>query len=165
MQYCPNCGKEIPADSIRCPVCRVLIQAVSSSSMELTWSPYDRNPYHKRVQMTAPPTYSFKPKSKPQPLRLGAVAARKHLTLFTIRSPTKTGEQYTDKRTGIRYKRSRGALGGYYVLHKRPDGTYGKITDGPIRMVNSAVCPFCKATVPAIDICLNCKRRLELMNR
>jgi hypothetical protein len=129
--------------------------------MELTWNPYDGSPCHKRVQTTAPPAYSFKPRSKPQSSRLGAVAARKHITIFTIRSPTKTGEQYTDKRTGIRYKLSRGASKRYYVLHKRPDGTYGKITDGPLQMVNSTTCPSCRATVPAIDICLNCKRKLD----
>lgn len=92
----------------------------SSTQAETTYDPHDKDPHRRKVHISKPNELFVR--KKPEPKRLGAIKAGKHLTVFSVKK----------RRKGIRnqvtigefvYKRSKARLGSplygkWYKLHK-----------------------------------------------
>jgi len=96
----------------------------SDAKGELTWNPHDKHPHRRKVQRTKAERKFLGGRVKP--MRLGAVHARKHLSVFPIRERRKglpLSERNQVTIGEFVYKRSRGRLGSplygkWYKLRK-----------------------------------------------
>jgi len=86
---------------------------------ETTFNPHDKKPHRRKVQVSKPVESSVR-----KPYRLGAVAAKKHITIFPIRARRKNlpiSERSQVTIGDFVYKRSRSQLG-YGKWHKYRKG-------------------------------------------